>query len=187
MNNFFVYLIIIYSFTYHHRMGHNQNSWILCAMCILLSVIIIVLCPVVISINLELRSLVWLNFHVWCATAGYSSHASGFSTLLWLSKEQQYSKSLWVTFLQGAQIYMVCSTWVCHWPSNCFGSWSLNSLTSTCTSLSGISVFVFFFYHPTGLLVICISHILFAKMFCNCFSYYYILFIHLVSNIWIFV
>nr|AFK44420.1 unknown [Medicago truncatula] len=32
---------------------------------------------------------------------------------------------------------MVCAAWICHWPGNCFSSWCLESLTSTCSSLSG--------------------------------------------------
>lgn len=91
------------------------------------------------------------NLCFWCFMifaylfVGYPRHASGFSPLLWLSEEQGYSEPVWVKFFKGAQIHMVCATWICHWPGNCFGSWCLDSLTSTCTSLSGNSVFFFLF------------------------------------------
>ena len=85
-----------------------------------------------------------LLFYNFCSSfVGYPRHATGFSPLLWLSQEQGYSKSLRVTFLKGAQIHMVCATRVCHWPGNCFGSWCLDPLTSTCTSLSGTNLFLF--------------------------------------------
>jgi hypothetical protein len=82
--------------------------------------------------------------------AGYPRHVPGFGPLLWLSQEQGYNKSHWVTFFKGAQIHMVCAAWICHGSDNCFGSWCLDSLTSTCTPLSGNSVF---------------------SIFCHCISY----------------
>ena len=33
---------------------------------------------------------------------------------------------------------MVCPFGICNWTCNCFGSWCFDSLTSTCTSLSGM-------------------------------------------------
>lgn len=35
---------------------------------------------------------------------------------------------------------MVCSSWVCHWIGNRLSSWCPDSLTPTCTSLSGTSI-----------------------------------------------
>ena len=41
---------------------------------------------------------------------------------------------------------MVCPCWVCHWTGNCFSCWCFDSLTSTCTSVSGIFLFQFSFF-----------------------------------------
>ena len=72
--------------------------------------------------------------------AGYSCHASSFSSLFWLPKEQRSGESLGFIFFQGTKIYMVCSSWVCHWIGNRLSSWCPDSLTPTCTSLSGTSI-----------------------------------------------
>lgn len=77
--------------------------------------------------------------------AGYSCHAFSFSPQLWPSEDQRFSKSLRHKFFKGAQIHMVCPCWVCHWTGNCFSCWCFDSLTSTCTSVSGIFLFQFQF------------------------------------------
>lgn len=123
--------------------------WCCSASCVSILYQLLCLChwipcrPRLANISISFSSLVLQNFYVWCLIflvhlyVGYPRHAPGFGPLLWLSKEQGYCKSLWVTFHKGAQVHMVCATWVCHWPRNCFGSWCLDTLTSTCTSLSG--------------------------------------------------
>lgn len=116
-----------------------------------------------------------LLYNICSSFEGYPRHATGFSPLLWLSQEQGYSKSLRITFLKGAQIHMVCATRVCHWPGNCFGSWCLDPLTSTCTSLSGTSVFLFVLVIILVSLLPLLSPTFIHHLYQNFCSYYLIL------------
>lgn len=116
-----------------------------------------------------------LLYNICSSFEGYPRHATGFSPLLWLSQEQGYSKSLRITFLKGAQIHMVCATRVCHWPGNCFGCWCLDSLTSTCTSLSGTNLFLFLLVIILVSFIPLLSLTFIHHLFQNFCSYYLIL------------
>lgn len=72
-----------------------------------------------------------------CYVAGNSCHASCIGPLVWSSEEQGYNNSLRSTFLKGAQIHLVCPSWICHWVGCSFGSWCFDSFPSACPSLFG--------------------------------------------------